>query len=99
MHFWKAGIALLIVGISGPAEASSACKTHGGVVGCDSSGQVLCKDGAVDRKFNCDTVKKRVRPRRVVKFKPRPNRGQIVKPGEAPPAETLEQSHREMTQP
>ena len=75
----------------------SACRRHGGVAGCDPSGQTVCKDGTLDRLFPCSRVHSRRKVKRVLRFKKPPNRGQILKPGESPPAETLEQSHKEMS--
>src|SRR5690242_16081868 len=53
-----------------------ACPGHGGVVGCVSEGHALCKDGSVDKRFECSEVKSTKKPKRTLKFKPATNRGQ-----------------------
>jgi hypothetical protein len=96
---WGAGIGVALGVLAALAVADpSACRQHGGVAGCDPSGQPVCKDGALDKQFTCSNVAFHKKSKRVLKFKKPPNHGQILKPGESPPPETLEQSHKEMRQ-
>jgi hypothetical protein len=82
--------------LAAPAMAKKACAKHGGAAGCDPNGFALCQDGAVDRAFHCEMVHKRKPQTKEIKFKKAPDRGQIQKPGEPPPVDTLEQSYHEM---
>src|SRR5471032_1288400 len=88
--------AVLLLGARLALAKPLRCAGHGGVAGCDRSGLVTCQDGTLDR-FRCDsssTAGHQKKPR-VLKFKPPPDRGQILKPGENPPSTTLKQSEKE----
>jgi hypothetical protein len=89
--------------------AARPCQDHEGVARCDPNGQVVCKDGELDERFSCSSIPhnpqqatggglKRRRREKVLKFKPVPDRGQILKPGEPQPSDTLEESYRELKQ-
>ena len=84
---------LLLLLTSGPVWAAKACREHGGVASC-VNGHVLCKDGSVDKRYNCTTVTHKRTAKQTVKFKKKPNRGQIQEPGEPPPESTLEDSRK-----
>src|SRR4051812_32195431 len=90
------GFLTLSLALPGMAIAKKPCGAHAGKAGCDPSGFVLCQDGAVDRSFHCETVIKHKKGKKELKFRPPPDKGQILKPGEPPPADTLEESYREM---
>jgi hypothetical protein len=98
--FSERSLWLTVVGLFGLTTTaladSSTCREHGGIARCDPSHQVVCKDGALDKRYTCTSGKGGKSRIRVLKFKPPPNRGQILKPDESPPPETLEQSYKEM---
>ena len=72
------------------------CEGHGGPAGCDrASGVVLGGDGTLDMRVRCTQSKHRQRnPKaRVLKLNPpSTNHGQILSPGEKPPATSIENS-------
>jgi len=79
-------------------RAESACQKHGGPNGCDkASNRVLCADGALDMNVPCPKKKKPKSAKRELKFKPADTHGQIVGPGEKPPASTIEQSQTDLS--
>lgn len=70
-----------------------ACVGHGGYIRCSSSGFSVCEDGTLDKRSPCSRQKSRERK---LRFKKRPDRGQVLKPGETPPDTTLKDSYREL---
>jgi hypothetical protein len=96
---WRWALGAWLLTLAAPVSAiPKACRGHGGVADCDSSGQTVCEDGTLDMRFTCSRVGSHKKIKRVLKFKAPPNRGQILKPGETPPSETLQQSQKEMRQ-
>src|ERR1051326_8130159 len=71
--------------------AGSACAGHGGVVRKDpASGGMICGDGTLDKPTSHNGKSKRAHTRtRVIKFKPHPDNGQILRPGQSPPPTNL----------
>src|SRR3982751_6894927 len=82
-------------GVSAAAMTHLCCIEHGGVKNWLAA-EVLCKDGA--RATGCDCgmppkpKKRKVVPPKELHFEPTTRDGQVLLPGETPPATTLEES-------
>src|SRR4051812_17344719 len=84
------------------------CGGHNGAGGCDPRMQhVLCGDGTPDMRFTCSAhtaakKKSASKPPKTetleLKLPSRTKRGQILLPGEKPPASTLQQSQKDLSQ-
>jgi hypothetical protein len=88
-------IVILLLTVSRSHAVQDCCVGHGGVARCDSAeAQTVCEDGSTDKQCRCTgkTYRRRKPYRRVLKFKPAPDRGQVLHPGQEPPATTLEKS-------
>jgi hypothetical protein len=82
----------LVFALSSLAWGDS-CIGHGGYARCSPEGYAVCEDGTVDKRSPCARGSKGPR---VLKFKKRQDRGQVLKAGEAPPPTTLKESHRDL---